>query len=164
MPVPSSNPPQNLRRTPASCRPHAAKPTGVQIPFFEHPQRRGPTPEPQTRSPRCCSEDYRRSSSLLIAADASTRVQQGDWPRCPFLRLFGKTILFHLLAYPARCPAIRRHSSMNFSTSAGSNLKGLLPAPILTAGRYGLRLPEACWMTHEMLTPSLVATSRALTS
>src|SRR5437762_12890247 len=53
----------------------------------------------------------------------------------------------HLPAYPARCPAIRRHSSMNFSTSLGSNLKGLLPAPILTAGRYGLRLPAACWMT-----------------
>src|SRR6266849_986826 len=90
MPVPSSNPPPNLRRTPASCRPDAAKPTGVQIPIFEHLQRRGPTPGPQTRSPRCCSEDYRRSSSLLIAADASTRVQQGDWPRCPFLRLFVK--------------------------------------------------------------------------
>ena len=45
-----------------------------------------------------------------------------------------------------------------------SNLKGLLPGPILTAGRYGLRLPEACWITHEMLTPNLLATSFAFTS
>ena len=70
----------------------------------------------------------------------------------------------YLLAYSALCPARRRHSSMNFSTSAGSNLKGLRPGPIFTAGRYGLRLPEACCTTHEMLTLSLRATSAALMS
>jgi hypothetical protein len=53
---------------------------------------------------------------------------------------------------------------MNFSTSAGSNLKGLRPGPIFTAGRYGFRLPEACCTTQEMLTPSLLATSAALMS
>ena len=63
-----------------------------------------------------------------------------------------------------RWPATFRQSSMNFSTSVGSNRKGLLPSPIFTAGRYGLRLPEACWMTHEILTPNLLATSFALTS
>ena len=70
----------------------------------------------------------------------------------------------YLLAYSALCPASRRHSSMNFSTSAGSNLKGLRPGPIFTAGRYGFRLPEACCTTQEMLTPSLLATSAALMS
>jgi len=70
----------------------------------------------------------------------------------------------YLLAYSALCPARRRHSSMNFSTSAGSNLKGLRPGPIFTAGRYGFRLPEACCTTQEMLTPSLRATSAALMS
>jgi sugar (pentulose or hexulose) kinase len=35
----------------------------------------------------------------------------------------------------ARWPAIHRQSSINFSTSLGSNLKGLLPGPIYTAGR-----------------------------
>jgi hypothetical protein len=53
---------------------------------------------------------------------------------------------------------------MNFSTSLGSNLKGLRPGPIFTAGKYGFRLPEACWTTHEMLTPSFAATSFAFTS
>ena len=70
----------------------------------------------------------------------------------------------HLPANPARCPAIRLHSSMNFSTSLGSNLRGLRPGPIFTAGRYGFRLPDACCTTHEMLTPSFLATSAALMS
>ena len=51
---------------------------------------------------------------------------------------------------------------MNFSTSAGSNLKGLRPGPIFTAGRYGFRLPDACCTTHEMLTPSFRGNVRSL--
>lgn len=70
----------------------------------------------------------------------------------------------HLPANPARCPAIRLQSSMNFSTSIGSNLRGLRPGPIFTAGRYGFRFPDACCTTHEMLTPSFRATSAALMS
>jgi hypothetical protein len=41
----------------------------------------------------------------------------------------------YLAANPARWPAIRLQSSINFSTSVGSNLNGLRPGPILTAGK-----------------------------
>lgn len=61
-------------------------------------------------------------------------------------------------------PASRRQSSINLSTSLGSNRSGLLPGPIFTAGRYGLRLPEACCITQETLTPSFCATFRARTN
>lgn len=70
----------------------------------------------------------------------------------------------HRAAYAALCPAMRRHSSMNLSTSVGSNRSGPRPGPIFTAGRYGFRLPEACCTTHETLTPSFLATSFARTS
>lgn len=80
--------------------------------------------------------------------------------RCPFRH--GDQV--YLFAYAARCVAIRRQSSIKRSTSSGSNLRGLLPGPILTAGRYGFRLPEACWITHDLLTPSFFATSVARTS
>lgn len=77
-------------------------------------------------------------------------------------RLGAASVSFsHLFAcWPARY----RQSSMNFSTSLGSNRSGLLPGPIFTAGRYGLRFPDACCITQEMLTPSFFATSPAFTN
>jgi len=86
------------------------------------------------------------------------------FPRFSQLKVVRLSGTVHLPIHPARCAARRRHSSINFSTSLGSNLRGLLPGPIFTAGRYGLRLPEACWMTQETLTRSFLATSFALTS